>query len=106
MRYYDLQVFRTAVLRTHLIGEHAMQNNGHSLELENKWQSDERWDGIIRAYTAEDVIRLRGSIQVGHTYAELGAKRLWQLLQTEDYVAALGAMTGCQAVQQVQAGLQ
>ncbi|PYT04801.1 MAG: isocitrate lyase [Acidobacteria bacterium] len=83
-----------------------MQNNGHSLELENKWQSDERWDGIIRGYTAEDVIRLRGSIQVRHTYAELGAKRLWQLLQAEGYVAALGAMTGCQAVQQVQAGLQ
>jgi isocitrate lyase len=83
-----------------------MRNNGLFLELEEKWRSDERWGGVIRAYSAEDVIRLRGSIQVRHTFSELGAKRLWELLQTADYIAALGAMTGCQAVQQVQAGLQ
>jgi isocitrate lyase len=83
-----------------------MQNNDHLLELEGRWHSDPRWDGVKRAYTAEDVVKLRGSIQVKHTFAELGAKRLWQLMHTKDYVAALGAMTGCQAVQQVQAGLQ
>jgi len=83
-----------------------MQNNGHILELEERWHSDKRWDGIKRAYTAEAVVKLRGSIQIKHTFAELGAKRLWRLMHTEDYVAALGAMTGCQAVQQVQAGLQ
>jgi isocitrate lyase len=66
----------------------------------------ERWDGIERTYTEEDVRRLRGSVHVEHTLARLGAERLWQLLQEEDYVAALGAMTGGQAVEMVKAGLQ
>ena len=68
--------------------------------------SNPRWEGITRPYSAEDVVRLRGSIQIEHTLAKLGADRLWSLLQTEDYVAALGAVTGNQAVQQVSAGLQ
>ena len=74
--------------------------------LENQWRSDPRWQGITRPYKAEDVMRLRGSVQVEHTLARLGAERLWDLLREEPYVAALGAMTGNQAIQQVEAGLQ
>jgi isocitrate/methylisocitrate lyase len=66
----------------------------------------ERWDGIERTYSEEDVRRLRGSVHVEHTLARLGADRLWQLLQEEEYVAALGAMTGGQAVEMVKAGLK
>src|ERR687885_1616374 len=66
----------------------------------------ERWDGIERGYTDEDVLRLRGSVPVEHTLARLGAERLWSLLQEKDYVAALGAMTGGQAVEMVKAGLK
>jgi isocitrate lyase len=65
-----------------------------------------RWDGIERPYTTEDVERLRGSVRVEHTLARLGAERLWELLQHEDYVPALGALTGGQAVQMVKAGLK
>jgi len=64
-----------------------------------------RWDGIRRDYSPEDVRRLRGSVRVRHTLAEEGARRLWSLLHTEPYVAALGALTGNQALQQVKAGL-
>ena len=71
-----------------------------------EWAKNPRWKGIERPYTAEDVLRLRGSIQIEHTLARLGAERLWELLQTEPYVKSLGAMTGNQAVQQVQAGLK
>ena len=66
----------------------------------------ERWEGIERPYGEEDVERLRGSVQVEHTLARLGAERLWELLQEESYVAALGALTGGQAVQMVKAGLK
>jgi isocitrate lyase len=70
------------------------------------WANNPRWKGVERPYTAEDVLRLRGSIHIEHTLARLGAERLWELLQTEPYINALGAMTGNQAVQQVQAGLK
>ena len=83
-----------------------MNNKEQAANLELEWQSDPRWEGITRPYSAEDVVRLRGSIQIEHTLAKLGAERLWSLLQTEEYVAALGAVTGNQAVQQVSAGLQ
>ncbi|MEA2692170.1 MAG: isocitrate lyase, partial [Acidobacteriota bacterium] len=73
--------------------------------IEKSWSTD-RFRGITRPYTAADVHRLRGSITVEHTLARLGAERLWELLGSEDYVAALGALTGNQAIQQVQAGLQ
>ena len=66
----------------------------------------DRWQGIERPYAEEDIERLRGSVTVEHTLARLGAERLWQLLNDEPYVAALGAMTGGQAVQMVKAGLQ
>ena len=65
-----------------------------------------RWRGVERPYSEADVERLRGRFQVEHTLARLGAERLWQLLAKEDYVAALGALTGGQAVQMVRAGLQ
>jgi len=74
--------------------------------LRREWQENPRWSGVRRTYTAEDVVRLRGSVQEEHTLARLGAERLWSLLHGEDYVAALGALTGNQAVQQVRAGLK
>src|SRR3954449_11419365 len=75
-------------------------------ELEAQWQSDDRWSGIARTYTAEDVVRLRGSVVEEHTLARLGAERLWQLIRGERPVRALGALTGGQAVQMVRAGLE
>ena len=71
----------------------------------NEWQHDSRWAGIKRAYRAEDVIRLRGSVHIEHTLARLGAQRLWNLLHERPFVNALGALTGNQAMQQVKAGL-
>src|SRR5205823_10149379 len=65
-----------------------------------------RWDGVVRPYSPEDVSRISGSIKIEYTLARMGAERLWNLLHTEPYVAALGAMTGNQAIQQVHAGLQ
>src|SRR5438309_1565444 len=74
--------------------------------LERDWKQHERWNGIIRDYSAEDVLRLRGSIDIQYTLATLGAERLWDLLHKEPFVAALGALTGNQAIQQVRAGLK
>jgi isocitrate lyase len=71
-----------------------------------EWTCDSRWKDIERPYTEEDVLSLRGTVRIEHTLARRGAERLWRLLHTEPYVAALGALTGGQAVQQVQAGLQ
>src|ERR1700736_5989557 len=67
------------------------------------WANNSRWKGVERPYSAEDVLRLRGSIHIEHTLARMGAERLWELLHTDPYLNALGAMTGNQAVQQVQA---
>ena len=75
-------------------------------QIEKDWETNPRWNGITREYTAEDVLRLRGSIDVRYTLAEMGAERLWDLLNTEPYVNALGALTGNQAIQQVRAGLK
>ncbi len=74
--------------------------------LVSSWKSDSRWAGIERTYSAEDVFRLSGSLRIRYTLAERGAERLWRLLHEEDYVAALGALTGNQAIQQVKAGLK
>jgi isocitrate lyase len=70
------------------------------------WSNDPRWRGTERIYSPDDVRRLQGSLVIEHTWARRGAEKLWELLQTEPYVAALGALTGNQAVQQVRAGLQ
>jgi isocitrate lyase len=83
-------------------------NSGKHLaeKLAASWREEKRWQGITRPYSAEDVLRLRGSITVEHTLARMGAERLWELLYTEPFIAALGALTGNQAVQQVKAGLK
>jgi isocitrate lyase len=75
-------------------------------DLTQTWNRHPRWHGIRRPYTAEDVKRLQGSVKIEHTLARMGAERLWELLHTEPYLPALGAMTGNQAVQMVTAGLQ
>jgi len=75
-------------------------------QLEREWRENPRWQRITRPYAAADVVRLRGSVQIEYTLAKLGAQRLWELMHTEPYVAALGALTGTQAVQMVQAGLK
>src|SRR5881394_4527464 len=70
------------------------------------WSRDSRFAGIERPYSREEVERLRGSVSIEHTLARCGAEKLWNLLHSEDFVAALGALTGNQAVQQVRAGLK
>lgn len=75
-------------------------------ELQHNWETDRRWEGVIRPYSAEEVLGLRGTIKIEYTLARLGAERLWDLCQTEPFIRSLGAQTGCQAVQQVQAGLK
>ncbi len=74
--------------------------------LKKDWAENPRWKGIKRGYTAEDVIRLRGSIQIEHTLARRGSERLWKLINEEPFVNTLGALTGNQAMQQVKAGLK
>ncbi|MCU1689278.1 MAG: aceA, partial [Jatrophihabitantaceae bacterium] len=73
--------------------------------LEHEWATNPRWAGVERTYTAADVVRLRGRVREEHTLARLGAERLWDMLHTREYVRALGAITGNQAVQMVKAGL-
>jgi isocitrate lyase len=96
-------------------GTNEYPSNGHSrssvsqkqeAELAASWREEQRWQGITRPYTPADVLRLRGSIQIEYTLARMGAERLWELLHTEPFVNALGALTGNQAVQQVKAGLK
>lgn len=79
----------------------SVRKNGHA-----KWANDPRWEGITRTYSHADVLRLRGTIKIEYTLARLGAERLWYLMQGEDYVPALGAITGNQAIEMVQAGLK
>jgi len=74
--------------------------------LQKEWTESPRWKGIKRGYTADDVVRLRGSVQIEHTLARRGVERLWRLLNEEPFVNALGALTGNQAMQQVKAGLK
>src|SRR5437899_3311207 len=74
--------------------------------LKKDWAENPRWKGIKRAYAAEDVVRLRGSVQVEHTLARRGAEKLWKLANDEPFINTLGAMTGNQALQQVKAGLK
>ncbi len=75
-------------------------------ELARRWATDPRWQGIERTYSAKDVVRLSGSVREEHSLARRGAERLWRQLHEQDYIHALGALTGGQAVQQVKAGLQ
>jgi len=82
------------------------QRKQQALDLQKDWTENPRWKGIRRNYTAEDVVRLRGSAPVEHTLARRGAERLWGDLHASEFVAALGALTGNQAMQQVRAGLR
>ncbi|MDY7223211.1 isocitrate lyase [Halalkalibacterium halodurans] len=75
-------------------------------KLEMSWSNDVRWQGVERPYSGEEVVKLRGSLKIEYTLAKTGAEKLWKLLHEEDYVNALGAMTGGQAIQQVKAGLK
>ena len=75
-------------------------------QIKESWEKDERWKEIERPYSADEVYKLSGSVQIEHTLAKLGAEKLWNLLHTEKFIRALGALTGNQAVQQVQAGLK
>jgi isocitrate lyase len=84
----------------------AFKRDHESLRLEKEWRNDARWKGVTRPYKGADVVRLRGSIRQHYTLAFLGAKKLWHLVNTENYVHALGAVTGNQAVQMVRAGLK
>jgi isocitrate lyase len=82
-------------------GDNNIHHNSHA-----KWANDPRWEGITRNYSHADVLRLRGTVKIEYTLARLGAERLWYLMQGEDYVPALGAITGNQAIEMVQAGLK
>src|ERR1700735_5060706 len=82
-----------------------MTMNGNHKNLEQSWTTESRWNGTTRPYSQNDVEQLRGSVHIEHTLARVGAERLWDLLHKEPYVAALGALTGNQAVQQVGAAL-
>lgn len=80
--------------------------NGDAFQLQQSWANDKRWAGIERPYSAEDVVSLRGEVKIEYTLARLGAEQLWRMLRSEPYVRTLGAQTGAQAVQMVQAGLR
>jgi isocitrate lyase len=82
------------------------EQEARAAELAARWASDPRWSGVERTYTAEEVVRLSGTVREEHTLARLGAERLWRQLHEQDYIHALGALTGGQAVQMVRAGLQ
>jgi isocitrate lyase len=75
-------------------------------QLNAEWKTNPRWQGVQRDYTAEDVVRLRGSVPIEHSLARRGAEKLWKLVNEEDFVPTLGALTGGQAVQQVKAGVK
>jgi len=75
-------------------------------DLQKEWETNPRWKGIRRIYSAEDVVKLRGTVKLDYSLAQMGAEKLWRRITEEKFVAALGAMTGNQAVQQVQAGLK
>lgn len=75
-------------------------------DLENRWKQDPRWKGVKRTYSAESVLKLQGTLKITHTLATLGALKLWEMLEKDPFVRALGAITGNQAVEMVQAGLK
>src|SRR2546429_228507 len=85
---------------------HKIDKHEFTSALQREWTTDSRWDGITRPYSADDVHRLRGSIDIEYSLARYGAARLWQLLQEQDYVHVLSAITGNQAIQEVQAGVE
>ncbi len=83
-----------------------MVDYGKIHEISRRWETDPRWSGVVRKYTPEDVLRLRGSLEIEHTLAKVGAEKLWHGMKTSPLVRALGALTGNQAMQMVKAGLK
>ena len=83
-----------------------MNKNEQIQELNVDWETNPRWEGVERPYDANDVVNLRGSLRIEYSIAKSGAMKLWQMLQKNEPVTALGAVTGNQAIQEVQAGLQ
>jgi isocitrate lyase len=83
-----------------------MRRNGEIKALETEWAESPRWQGVRRDYSAADVVKLRGSVLIEHTLARIGAEKLWQLVNQDQPVCALGALTGNQAIQEIQAGLK
>jgi isocitrate lyase len=81
-------------------------SDANAERLEKSWKESPRWKGVKRPYSAAEVLRLRTSVRIEYTLATRGAERLWSMLHSEPYVAALGALTGNQAVEQIQAGLK
>ena len=82
-----------------------MNTTKSALELAIEWQQNTRWKNVIRPYTAEEVLKLRGKVRIEYSLARLGAEKLWKMLHQQDHVCALGAMTGNQAIQEIAAGL-
>jgi len=87
-------------------GNNSNGRDAQIAELEMSWANDPRWQGIKRDYSAADVVKLRGNLQIEYTLAKVGSKRLWDLLTTQDYINTFGALAGGQAVQMVKAGIQ
>jgi isocitrate lyase len=86
--------------------ETVMSRAAQARELDREWAGNPRWAGVKRDYSATDVVRLRGSVQIEYTLARRGAERLWELVHGDEPLSALGAVTGNQAIQEVQAGLK
>ncbi len=101
-----MKIFKQGQREKILNGGYKMNDQTRVEALQESWEFDERWNGITRPYRANEVIRLRGSIDIEHTIARRGAEKLWKYLHEEQYIHALGALTGNQAVQQVKAGLK
>ena len=92
--------------RYRFVQERVMQRDEQIKALESEWADSPRWKGVERDYSAEDVVKLRGSVLIEHTLARVGAEKLWRMVNQEEPVCALGALTGNQAIQEIQAGLK
>jgi isocitrate lyase len=89
-----------------IYGDIAMNKQEQARKLEAEWADSPRWKGVERSYSAEEVVKLRGTVQIEHTLARLGAEKMWRLINQEEPLCGLGALTGNQAIQEVQAGLK
>jgi malate synthase A len=96
----------SSVVKTSIHTQERRNKMEETSQMEMLWKKDQRWKNIVRDFTPADVLKLRGSYQIEHSIARLGAENLWRSLQSENYINALGALTGNQAVQQVKAGLK
>src|SRR5262245_5593311 len=99
-------VQRNAIFGRNNLETVVMDKQAAAKQLEQDWKKNPRWAGIKRDYSAADVVRLRGSVQIEHTLARRGAEKLWKLVNSEPFVPCLGAITAGQALQQVKAGVK